>query len=289
VSGVAALLLARNPALAAGTIKSALLDNGDLKDGLAGLSVSGARVNANASLLAVEEDRDATPLLVSDIDGDGVADAADNCPGRANVDQSDLPDGDGLGDACDSDRDGDGRPNGTDNCPTVSNAGQADADQDGLGDACDSSPRGHDNDGDGKPAVDDTCPTVYGTQANGCPAPPPDRDGDGRIDAGDACPDEAAATANGCPVAQIARVSPKVRKRSVTVTVTTDRAATVTIKVWRKKGSGWVRVTSRTLVTSSNRVVLKKSRLKRGLHRAKVSISSSGGAGTPRTKSFRVR
>ena len=31
----------------------------------------------------------------------------------------------------------------------------------------------HDNDGRRQACLDDTCPTVYGTSANGCPAPPP--------------------------------------------------------------------------------------------------------------------
>lgn len=52
----------------------------------------------------------------SDFDGDGVPDAADNCPQTPNGDQADL-DGDGIGDACDSvddstaDPDGDGLTN----------------------------------------------------------------------------------------------------------------------------------------------------------------------------------
>lgn len=58
----------------------------------------------------------------ADTDGDGVADATDNCPGVANAGQTDT-DGDGRGDACD-------------NCPTVANPSQADSDGDGLGDAC---------------------------------------------------------------------------------------------------------------------------------------------------------
>lgn len=95
----------------------------------------------------------------TDSDGDGVDDAADNCPkvfnpirpldGAAQVDS----DGDGIGDACDKcpletgeactppsadDIDGDTVPNGTDNCPEVANTDQADGDKDGKGDACDS-------------------------------------------------------------------------------------------------------------------------------------------------------
>jgi hypothetical protein len=61
-----------------------------------------------------------------DTDGDGIADAVDNCPVVANADQKDT-DGDGDGDACD-------------NCPTAFNPGQEDADGDGLGDACEPPP-----------------------------------------------------------------------------------------------------------------------------------------------------
>src|SRR5690606_22110949 len=53
-----------------------------------------------------------------------------------NADQADL-EGDGAGDACDTDDDGDGVDDSTDNCPVVSNADQADDDEDGMGDACD--------------------------------------------------------------------------------------------------------------------------------------------------------
>ena len=219
-------------------------------------------------------------VTAPDTDHDGVPNTRDLCP---NVTVSG-----GFG--C-RDDDDDRVPNdGRDNCPYVANTNQIDADADGAGDACDASPRGHDTDGDGKPALDDACPTVHGTLANGCPPPKPsDRDGDGRPDATDACPDEAAATPNGCPIAQIGGISPRVKKRTATVTVSTDRAATVTILVQRKKGRGWVRVTTKSLATVGNKATLTVKRLKPGVHRVKVSISSSGGAGTARTKSFRVR
>ena len=44
--------------------------------------------------------------LPEDSDGDGVFDYEDNCPDTPNLDQADS-DGDGMGDACDSDADGD--------------------------------------------------------------------------------------------------------------------------------------------------------------------------------------
>ena len=60
-----------------------------------------------------------------DGDADGVGDATDNCPARANADQHDE-DGDVLGDVCDP-------------CPHL--AGNAlDGDVDGVGDACDPQP-----------------------------------------------------------------------------------------------------------------------------------------------------
>ncbi len=73
----------------------------------------------------------------ADADGDGVADASDNCPNAANADQHDM-DNDGKGNVCDEDRDGDGVLNNVDNCPDVKNADQIDYDGDGKGHACDS-------------------------------------------------------------------------------------------------------------------------------------------------------
>ena len=60
---------------------------------------------------------------LTDSDGDGVADATDNCPDAANADQADF-DTDGVGDACD-------------NCTEVANVDQIDTNGDGFGNICD--------------------------------------------------------------------------------------------------------------------------------------------------------
>lgn len=98
----------------------------------------------------------------SDADGDGIADATDNCKNTFNPirpmdsgKQADA-DGDGAGDACDpcpldanttvctsfnpNDSDGDTIDNAVDNCPTLANTDQKDTDQDGKGDVCDACP-----------------------------------------------------------------------------------------------------------------------------------------------------
>ena len=86
-----------------------------------------------------------------DMDGDGLADASDNCPTMFNpvrpIDNGAQPDddGDGLGDMCDptplrSDLDNDGDANAADDCPFTENASQEDGDMDGKGDVCDACP-----------------------------------------------------------------------------------------------------------------------------------------------------
>ena len=138
----------------------------------------------------------ANPLDPDDDDGDGFADAADNCPLTDNPDQLDT-DNDTVGDACDfcpgtppgavvdtdefsdsfgcADTDGDGFFDYQDNCPTVANADQTDTDGDGIGDACDD-----DDDGDGVPDDEDCCPNVANPDQE-------DQDGDGE---GDVCDDD---------------------------------------------------------------------------------------------------
>jgi len=132
-----------------------------------------------------------------DADGDGVADASDNCPKIANIDQKDS-DGDGIGDACEPpppDVDGDGVPDAQDNCAQVANGDQQDSDKDGVGDVCEPPPA--DTDGDGVPDGNDNCPTIPNADqadkdadgtGNACDVPSgPDADGDGVPDLTDNC------------------------------------------------------------------------------------------------------
>lgn len=93
----------------------------------------------------------ALTLPTTDADGDGVVDGSDNCPSVANPDQADL-DGDGQGDACDTDIDGDGVNNAQDAFPT-NPAESVDTDGDGIGNNADT-----DDDNDGVPDSQDSAP-----------------------------------------------------------------------------------------------------------------------------------
>jgi hypothetical protein len=266
VAGLAALLLARNPSLSTGQVKTAIVST-VRRTSSSYVSVSGGRIDADAAVGSVFADRD----------GDTRSDDLDNCPDVPNTDQTDSND-DGTGDACedgappvntdgdgvvfndacpqepgtvsaqgcpgaaaDSNHDGvpdmfdsdrDSIANARDNCPTRSNRDQADADRDRIGNACDSTPRGPDADGDGRPLLDDKCPTVYAKTATGCPVPPPrvikDSDSDGRKDNVDACPYErAVGTLNGCPLPAVTALSAKSRKRGA------NRYAAITVRTSR--------------------------------------------------------
>lgn len=127
-----------------------------------------------------------------DDDGDGLANAFDNCIGVANATQADM-NGDGVGDACD-DSDGDGTMDSVDNCPLVANPRQADANNNGIGDACEG-----DYDGDGVADATDNCPSVSNVDqadsngngiGNACETASSgtDTDGDGIANAADNCP-----------------------------------------------------------------------------------------------------
>jgi subtilisin family serine protease len=298
VAAVAALVLQADPDLTPQQLKLILLGSATPVPGLQGVSVSGARLQADA---AVQLALNGTWSSLPDGDGDGWPDVADSCP-TAGVEDS--PDG------CPLDDDWDGELNADDNCVEDLNPGQEDTDGDHSGDACDL-----DVDNDGVPNSGDLCDFKVGPSSNrGCPlppsgpppggggggggggtgpTPPADSDHDGVINGVDTCPFVPAATPNGCPLAQVSGVSTKVRKRgqrrSATIRVATNDVATLRVTVERKKGRRWVRVKRRTIMTSGNLASLRVSRLKRGRHRVRISISNSAGSGTSVSKTFRVR
>jgi hypothetical protein len=122
-----------------------------------------------------------------DGDDDGVENVLDNCPETPNSDQKDL-DGDGIGNACESDTDGDQIVDDEDRCPLVANPNNADTDGDGTGDVCDA-----DIDGDDTGNTADNCPLVsnpaqadFDGDGNG-DACDLDDDGDGYVDSIDNC------------------------------------------------------------------------------------------------------
>ncbi|MFQ5499137.1 MAG: M12 family metallo-peptidase [Candidatus Zixiibacteriota bacterium] len=116
-----------------------------------------------------------------DMDGDGIDDAHDNCPGTFNPAQTDT-DNDGIGDDCDNcvttpnsdqrDVDNDGIGDVCDNCPAIANLSQIDGDADGRGDQCDNcpsipNPDQSDIDGDFLGDVCDQCCIGFRGDVNG--------------------------------------------------------------------------------------------------------------------------
>ncbi len=122
-----------------------------------------------------------------DTDMDSVPDLVDVCHLEANAGQDDL-DGDGLGDACDTDRDGDGTPNDVDgpldpDAGTPTSLRASDHDGDGIDDDADD-----DDDQDGLPDVSDRFP--LDTDNDGLNnALDGDDDGDGYSDRGEGVAD----------------------------------------------------------------------------------------------------
>ena len=209
VSGLAALLIARNTELAPADVKNAVLTTAEPKPDFANRAVSEGRANADDALLGI------------DFDSDGVVDGQDNCPALSNPGQEDVAPADGIGDACAPapDADGDGVTTAddcpaepaayaADGCPSADPTADGDywpADLDqcpGLAGTAQGCP---DADGDGVPDGADNCDFVSNANqanldgdawGNACD---PDRDGDTVPNGSDACPDTRASTANGCP------------------------------------------------------------------------------------------
>ena len=170
--------------------------------------------------------------VITDTDGDGIADDQDACRTTPGVRSAD-PDKNGCPVvAPPPDRDGDGILDKDDACPDVPGKtttdprtnGCADRDNDGIFDPVDAcvdvpgmasaDPKQNgcpelDSDNDGILDKEDACPSVAGIRTNdpatnGCPDP--DRDKDGVPNATDACPDEPGKPdpdpkRNGCPKA----------------------------------------------------------------------------------------
>jgi hypothetical protein len=85
------------------------------------------KVDAPDVTVSVQDDEAPLP----DADGDGVPDSVDNCPNVANPDQADL-DGDGAGNACDTDDDGDGVSDAIENAAPNGGDGNGDTFADSL-------------------------------------------------------------------------------------------------------------------------------------------------------------
>lgn len=145
-----------------------------------------------------------------DMDGDGVLDADDACPGARGVPSSD-PRKNGC--PLPLDTDGDGIFDDVDACPTEAGLPSPDARINGCQPPPPPAPSGPpDADGDGFADDVDQCPTEAGGegapgQKRGCPAPL-DADGDGIFDDADACPIVPGslnpdAKKNGCPLVRV--------------------------------------------------------------------------------------
>ncbi|MGJ8687720.1 MAG: thrombospondin type 3 repeat-containing protein, partial [Spongiibacteraceae bacterium] len=157
----------------------------------------GDGLEADAEAQQGTSDRDA------DADADGVNDKADQFP---------------LDNSRSADSDRDGLVDGEDNCPLRPNTDQVDSDGDGAGDACDSNDN-RDGDADGVQNFADQCPATASGQsvnAEGCSAEDlndgeaddetvSDKDSDGVVDTADQCaatPAGESADAQGCGISQ---------------------------------------------------------------------------------------
>jgi subtilisin family serine protease len=187
------------------------------------------------------------------------------------------------------DRDHDTLLDSIDNCPDVPNEDQADDDRDGIGNACDPTRRGVDADADGMGAMDDACPDAYALTHNGCPPPPPPPPPP--TDPGNPVPSTPTPTPTATPRPVPAPVI-KVLKVGVTkgkaakVTIRLSRTAKVSLKIERRKGRKWSRVTATSVTASiANKRVTLRKKLKKGSYRLTATVVG----GRPKSTSFRVK
>ena len=246
---------------------------------LAGLAVTGGRLDAERALTVTPADQD----------GDGVGNVWDDCPAANDPGQEDGDD-DGTGDACD-DRDGDGVVDAHDRCVNV----PASHSQDGCAATVDS-------DGDGVIDVRDACPTQAALGSlDGCAATrgPGRRQAPGRRGP---VPDRERRTASGCPLPRV-QVAPahaarcSHRRRCLRVRVVLDRAATLTVTVQRRRCTrrcAWRATLSRRTHRRRAKATLslperRGHRLGRGRYRVQVVPSTGDGRGQKRRVELRLR
>jgi subtilisin family serine protease len=301
VAGTVALMLSARPSMSSDTVKRLLLSTVDPVPQLAGLTVTGGRLNAARAVAAA----------LIDSDGDDIPDDADNCPTVPNHDQADQ-DADGVGDACDPDRDGDGIPDDTDNCPTIPNPDQADADGDGIGDACDPTPDPAptpEPTPDPEPDPDPTPPPT--TTPNPEPKHGPDRTPERSTTPNPASgqPTRPAAppalspplatltTPSAAPTLSrpVANRTTITRRRPATLTFRLDRNATVRLTIRRTTGRRHRTITTITLTgrkgTNRHRLATRvgKRTLTRGTYQLQVVALTGTQSSRTYTLTFRVR
>jgi len=279
VAGVAALARWFEPRWSGEQLKDTLMSHADPVPGMEGLVTSNGRVNAARALLETK-DLDGKDLgrggpggtyATCDRDHDGFRDGVggrDECPDRA-----------GATNGC-PDSDGDGLLDNHDNCPDEANADQADMDGDGIGNVCDD-----DQDGDTKGEADDVCPNLYALTANGCP---PKDDDDVVVDPPPNPGQEPLPSATPTPVPTVTpaptpvviaepmkvTIDVKVSRQVAKVTLRSTRATKFSVRVERRQGKRWKRVTTRSLTASAAGKVLTLKKLLKGSYR--VTATAAG-------------
>lgn len=273
-----------------------------------GTSMAAPLVAAAAALVEALDPRTTGPIELRDALTGGVDAHFELQPfaasgGRLNAARTLLGDARGLGAGGSTkpwvscDRDHDTVRDTLDNCPDVPNPDQADDDEDGIGNACDQFFRGPDADGDGKGAMDDACPTQYALTANGCPPPPPPPPP----------PPTPTVTPTPIPTTQptptptatptpISGPQIKVLQVGVTkgkaakVTIRLSRTAKVSLKIERKSGRKWKRITTKSMTASiSSKSLTLRPKGKKKLVKGSYRLTATVVGGRPVIRVFKVK